>query len=282
MIDLHSHTTASDGTLSPAELVSLAQTRGIRTLSVTDHDTMAGVPAAAEAAAAAGIEFLPGVEITAVIEHRDVHLLGYFLDANPPGLAPFLEEQRDQRVDRARAMAVRLVDLGVPIDVEMIIEQARADDRAVARPLLARALVDAGHVASEREAYERWIGDGKPAYVHREGTAPAEVVRLISRSGGVSAIAHPGLLRRDDLIPSLAMAGLAAIEVYYPEHDRASQTHYAKLAAQHQLAMCGGSDFHGDDHPRAKSFGTVGVPREAFIQLLQRLLLAHSVVHGES
>ncbi len=282
MIDLHSHTTASDGTLAAPELVSLAQTRGVRTLSVTDHDTMAGVPAAAEAAAPAGIEFLPGVEITAVIERRDVHLLGYFLDASPPGLTPFLEEQREQRVDRARAIAARLLDLGVPIDVDPILERARADDRAVARPLLARALVEAGHAATERDAFERWIGDGKPAYVPREGSSPAEVVRLISRSGGVSSIAHPGLLGRDDLIPSLAKAGLGAIEVYHPEHDQSSQTHYAKLAAQHQLAMSGGSDFHGVAHPRAKSFGTVGVPREAFIQLLQRLLLAHSVVHGES
>ncbi len=109
MIDLHLHTTASDGTLDPAELVALAQARGVRTLSLTDHDTMAGVPVAAEAASAAGLEFLPGVEITAVSERRDVHLLAYFLDANPPGLAPFLEEQRDQRVDRARTMAERRV-----------------------------------------------------------------------------------------------------------------------------------------------------------------------------
>ena len=202
MIDLHLHTTASDGTLDPAELVALAQARGVRTLSLTDHDTMAGVPVAAEAASAADLEFLPGVEIAAVSERHDVHLLAYFLDANPPGLAPFLEEQRDQRVDRARTMAERLLDLGAPIDVDRIIERARADQRTVARPLLARALVDAGHVRSVQEAFDRWIGDGKPAFVPREGTSPADVVRLISRAGGISAVAHSGLLKRDDLLPS--------------------------------------------------------------------------------
>ena len=159
------------------------------------------MPVAAEAASAAGLEFLPGVEITAVSERRDVHLLAYFLDANPPGLAPFLEEQRDQRVDRARTMAERLLDLGAPIDVDRIIERARADQRTVARPLLARALVDAGHVRSVQEAFDRWIGDGKPAFVPREGTSPADVVRLISRAGGISAVAHSGLLKRDDLLP---------------------------------------------------------------------------------
>ncbi len=282
MIDLHLHTTASDGTLAPAELVSLAKARGIRTLSVTDHDTMAGVPDAAEAAAAAGIEFLPGVEITAVMERCDVHMLGYFLDANPPGLAPFLNEQRDRRVDRARTMAARLVDLGVPIDGDLIIQRARADGRTVTRPLLARALVDSKHVTSEREAFDRWIGDGGPAYVPREGVSPADVVRLISRAGGISAVAHPGLLRRDELIPSLAKAGLGALEVYHPGHNHAAKTHYAKLSTQHQLAMSGGSDFHGVKRSRAMSFGVVGLPHAPFIQLLQRLLVAHGVVHGES
>ena len=126
----------------------------------------------------------------------------------------------------------------------------------------------------------RWIGDGRPAYVPRMGSSPADVVRLISRAGGVCSIAHPGLLNRDHLVPSLAKAGLAAIEVYHPEHDRSAQQHYRQLAVQHDLAVSGGSDFHGDDHHRASSLGSVGVPHEAFIPLLQRLVVAHSVVHG--
>ena len=280
MIDLHLHTTSSDGTLTPAELVARAHRAGVRTLSVTDHDTMSGIPAAAAAAAELGMEFLPGIEITAVLDNRDVHLLGYFLDPSPVELEPFLLAQLDDRVARARTMSEKLEGLGVPIAIEPIVESAVAEGRSVARPLLASALVEAGHASSLREAFDRWIGDGGPAYVPRNGSSPADVVRLISRAGGVSAIAHPGLLNRDALIPSLAMAGLSAIEVYHPEHDSSAQTRYRQLSAQHQLATSGGSDFHGDDHHRASSLGSVGVPRQAFIPLLQRLVVAHSVVHG--
>ena len=279
MIDLHLHTTASDGTLAPAALIDRARAVGLRTLSVTDHDTMAGVPEAAEAAAAHGLEFLPGIEITAVSEQRDVHMLGYFLDPSPPGLEPFLEIQRGDRLRRAREMANLLAGLGAPIDIDGLIGQATAEGRTIARPMVARALMEAGHVTSEQEAFDRWIRNGGPAYIARQGVSPAEVVRLISRAGGVSALAHPGLLGRDELIPSLAKAGLGAIEVYHSEHDARAQAHYARLATQHELAISGGSDYHGESHHRAKSLGVVTLPREAFMQLLQRLLLAHSVVH---
>jgi predicted metal-dependent phosphoesterase TrpH len=282
LIDLHLHTTASDGMLAPAALVERAQILGIKTLSVTDHDTMAGVPEAAGSAATHGLEFLPGVEITAVHERRDVHVLAYFLDPSPPGLEPFLAAQREDRRGRARKMSALLAHLGAPIDVEGLIAAADAAGQSVARPLVARALVDAAHVADVQTAFDRWLADGKAAYVPREGASPADVVRLVSRAGGITALAHPGLLGRDELIPSLAQAGLGALEVYHSEHDTAAQSHYAKLAAQHGLAVCGGSDFHGDGHHRAKYFGQVSLPREAFMQLLQLLLQAHSVVHGES
>ena len=282
MIDLHLHTTASDGTLAPAALVERAHAIGVKTLSVTDHDTMAGVAEAAVSAATHGLEFLPGVEITAVHERRDVHLLAYFLDPSPPGLGPFLATQREDRRGRARKMAALLAELGAPIDAEGLISAADAAGQSVSRPLVARALVDAGHLADVQTAFDRWLGDGKAAYVPRQGASPAEVVRLVSRAGGVSALAHPGLLGRDELIPSLAKAGLGAIEVYHSDHDTAVQAHYAKLAAQHGLAVCGGSDYHGDAHHRAKHFGSVSLPRAAFMQLLQLLLQAHSVVHGAS
>ena len=281
MIDLHLHTTASDGTLDPAALVERAHGAGVRTLAVTDHDTMAGVTAAAEVAASLKLEFLPGIEITAVVDGRDVHVLAYFLDPTPPGLDAFLASQREDRVERARGMADRLKTLGVPIEIEPTIDHAFADGRSVGRPLLARALVQAGHARTEQDAFDRWIGDGGPAYVPRKGSTPADVVRLISRAGGISSVAHPGILGRDELIPSLAMAGLTALEVYHPGHDNAAQARYTRLAAQHELATSGGSDFHGDGHHRAKGLGSVGLPREAFMTLLQLLLLSHSVVHGD-
>ena len=282
MIDLHMHTTASDGTLDPTELVERARSVGIRTLSVTDHDTMAGVAEAAEAAAAHGMEFLPGIEITAVDNRRDVHMLAYFLDPEPPGLAPFLQDQRADRSRRAREMSTKLAGLGAPIEIDAVIDEADAAGKAVARPVVAKALVDAGHVTSVQEAFDRWLADDGAAYVARSGASPAEVVRLVARAGGVSALAHPGLLRKDDLIPSLAQAGLGAVEVFHSDHDAADEAHYTRLAEQHGLASCGGSDFHGDDHHRAKRFGKIGLPHERFMRLLQRILHAHSVVHGES
>ena len=174
-----------------------------------------------------------------------------------------------------------LRDLGAPVNVDALLEQSAADGRAVGRPLIARALVRAGHVSSEQEAFDRWLGDGRRAYVPRRGASPAG--RRVSHleGGGVSALAHPGLLDRDELIPSLAKAGLVALEVYRSEHDPSKQAHYAKLAKQYGLAACGGSDYHGEGHHRAKFFGKIGLPREEFMPMLQRLLVAHSVVHGQ-
>ena len=278
MIDLHMHTTASDGTFAPAVLVDRAYAAGIRTLSVTDHDTMAGVPEAASAAAERGMEFLPGIEITAVADGRDVHMLAYFLDPAPAGLEAFLVDQREDRVRRAREMGERLAALGVPIAIEGVIAAASTTGRAVARPIVARALVEAGHCATVQEAFDRWLADGGPAYVGRRGASPAEVVHLVARSGGLAAVAHPGLLRRDDLIPGLVMAGLGALEVFHSDHDTAAQARYQRLAAQHGLAICGGSDFHGDRHRRAKCFGRVGLPRDRYETFIARVRRAHDAV----
>ena len=278
MIDLHMHTTASDGTFAPAALVDRAYAAGIRTLSVTDHDTMAGVPEAASAAAERGMEFLPGIEITAVADGRDVHMLAYFLDPAPAGLEAFLVDQREDRVRRARAMGERLAALGAPIAIEGLIAAASTTGRAVARPSVARALVEAGHCATVQEAFDRWLADGGPAYVGRRGASPAEVVHLVARSGGLAAVAHPGLLRRDDLIPGLVTAGLGALEVFHSDHDTAAQARYQRLAAQHGLAICGGSDFHGDRHRRAKCFGRVGLPRDRYETLIARVRRAHDAV----
>jgi predicted metal-dependent phosphoesterase TrpH len=279
VVDLHLHTTASDGLLKPEEVVDRAHKAGIRNFSVTDHDTMAGVSAAAAAASKLGLYFLPGIEVTAVIDGRDVHVLGYFLDISPPNLDLFLRVQRDDRIARARAMAEKLKALGMPIPIDSIVESTRAKKQSLARPLLARALADAGYVNGLKEAFDRWIGDRGPAYVPRKGSSPEDVVRLISRAGGVSSLAHPGLLKRDDLVPSLKRAGLAALEVYHPSHHRLKQAHYRKLSNRWKLLMTGGSDFHGDDDHRASSFGSVGLPDKEFRLLVERLHAADSAVH---
>ena len=282
MIDLHLHSTASDGDLDPAALVRRVRDAGVRTLSLTDHDTMEGVPAAAAAAAELGLEFIPGVEITAVLDHRDCHILGYFLAAAPPGLTRFLDTQGTARLDRARAIAAKLATLGAPIDIETLIRQAGTVRKVVTRPLIARALVESGHARSMQEAFDRWLGDGRPAYVTRDGHSPADVVRRIAASGGVAVLAHPGLLRRDELIPGLARAGLGAIEAHHSDHGQPERKRYAALAARLGLAVSGGSDFHGDHHHRARYLGRVGPSRAELEQLLQRLQAAQRAVAGGS
>ena len=280
MIDLHTHTTASDGALSPRVLVERAHALGIRGLSVTDHDTLAGVREAFAAAAARCIPFLPGIEITAVDRGRDVHVLGYFFESEPAGLTSFLADAQQDRARRAREMSARLAAYGVPVDIEDLIAGAQAMGRSVARPAVARALLDAGHVASLQEAFDRWLGEGRPAYVPRRGASPAQVIRLVRRAGGLPVLAHPGLLGRDELIPELAAEGLGGVEAYHSDHDARAQARYLRIAARYGLVVSGGSDYHGDDHPRAGCFGRVGLPRDRFGLLLEQVQEAYTAVHG--
>lgn len=270
MIDLHLHTTASDGTCTPEELVWRAHAAGVTVMSVTDHDTTAGVKGASQAASACGLECVPGIEITAVWNGRDVHVLGYFVDPASPTLQAFLDAQRQDRIRRLRRMGARLAALGAPVDVEaVLLDVAGRPHRAVGRPRLAAALVAAGHVASPQEAFERYLGDGCPAFVPREGASPEEVIALIGRAGGIASLAHPGLLGHDELIPGLVRAGLAAIEAYYARHPPETVRWYCHLAARHGLAVSGGSDFHGDGS-RDGALGTCGLPPEAFADLCSR------------
>ncbi len=281
MIDLHLHTTASDGNLDPKALVRRAYSAGIRALSVTDHDTMTGVPVADQEAKSLGVEFVPGIEITAVFKGRDVHILGYFLHPAPHLLASFLEKQRDERLRRARKICKSLELLKIPIDIDNLITDAEKNNRVITRPVLAKALLKAGHVKSEREAFRRWIGDGCPAYVQRQGSSPEEVVKLISKAGGVSVLAHPGLLRKDQLILRLVQAGLVGLEVHHPQHNERQRVHYFELAKKNLLIASGGSDYHGDNHHNAKCLGVVGTTPKEFSLLRKRLNKIHGVVSSE-
>lgn len=269
MIDLHMHTTASDGTLSPEELVEYARHAGIRTMSVTDHDTMAGVAPATVAAQAHGITVVPGIEITSVHAGKDVHMLAYFLADSAPGLQEMLSTQRRNRIERAVEIGRRLASLGAPIEMEPLLEgAARTGGKALARPQIARALIAAGHVATVAEAFERFLSEDGPAYVPHRGASPAEVVQLIAHGGGLSSLAHPGYTKKDEVIPELVEAGLVAIEAYHSSHDSAAETHYLQLAQKHGLAVSGGSDFHGPGTRRAEFFGTTNLPAAHFETLL--------------
>jgi 3',5'-nucleoside bisphosphate phosphatase len=266
VIDLHLHTTASDGLCEPSVLVDLAWRAGIRTMSVTDHDTVAALPDVEAAAAASGISFVPGIEITAVHDGRDIHVLGYFIDRADAALEAFLEKQRADRVRRVTVMADKLATIGKPIDRQALLA-SRPRGRSLGRPMLAKALVKAGHVVDAREAFDQLIGEGRPAFVPRIGPGPADVIAVIRRAGGVASLAHPGLLRRDDLIPPMIDAGLTAVEAFHSDHDAATTEHYLVLAERHGILVSGGSDYHGERERRRAAFGTVGLPRDRFERL---------------
>ncbi|MGH9312606.1 MAG: PHP domain-containing protein [Vicinamibacterales bacterium] len=267
MIDLHLHTRASDGAHEPAELVRRIWLAGIRTFSVTDHDTVAGLAAARDAARRYGLECIAGIEMTSIAEGVDVHVLGYFIDPDSPALASVLAAQRADRVRRLRDLAARLDAVGLPIDVERIIA-ATPEGRSVGRPQIADALVRAGHVSSMRQAFDLWIGEGRPAFVPRAAPAAAEVCALIHQAGGLAAIAHPGCLGRDDLAERVAMSGADALEVHHPDHDEPSTTRYRDMAVRLGLLVTGGSDYHRDDGRHAGALGRVTLPQADFDRLL--------------
>jgi predicted metal-dependent phosphoesterase TrpH len=268
VIDLHTHTTASDGRCTPSQLVERAARAGVQVLGVTDHDTVSGCAAAAAACDAAGIEFVPGIEITAVVDDRDVHILGYFFDPSSSTLQTFLAAQRLARVNRMREMVARLADHGIPLDPEAILQPALDDpSRSVGRPWIARALVAGGHVKHIAEAFDRWLSRGRPAFVARVGPTPDQVFDRIHAAGGVASLAHPILIEHDDWIAGFAAAGMDALEAYHSDHDDAATAHYLALAAGLQLAVSGGSDYHADDAHGGKGPGSVSLPRPAFDRL---------------
>jgi hypothetical protein len=271
VIDLHLHTTASDGRSTPDALVREVAAAGVTTMAVTDHDTTAAVAAVAAAARATGIRFVPGIEITAVHARRDVHILGYFFDPDHAELVAFLAGQRDDRRRRLLDIAGRLADLGVGVDVAAVIDAESAEGKALGRPLLAAALVAAGHVANTRDAFDRYLGAGCPAFIARHGWSPDAVVALITSAGGLASLAHPGKLTQDDIIAPLVDAGLQAIEVYHSDHDGIDVHRYLDIARHHGLLVTGGSDYHGPGSGRVDGLGRTHLPEVDFDRLVARV-----------
>ena len=257
--------------LAPAALVARAQRAGISVLSVTDHDTTAALDEARAAALRANILFVNGIEITAVEAHRDVHVLGYFFDPGDRQLVEFLVGQRHDRVRRVHEIVGRLTAAGYSIDPGPIFAAAEREGRSIGRPHVADALVAAGHARDRNDAFDRLLGARGCAFVPRRGARAAEIVRVIRAAGGVASLAHPGLTRRDDLIPELARAGLSALEARHADHDAATEARYRALAADHDLVVTGGSDFHSDGDHHAGTLGTVALPPEDFAALQDRL-----------
>jgi predicted metal-dependent phosphoesterase TrpH len=267
--DFHNHSTASDGRLTPTQLVDLAASNGVRVFALTDHDSTEGI---AEARAAAkrheGFVLIPGVELSTDIESAEVHVLGYFSDealANAD-LQAELARFRAGRFERGRLMVEKLAAVGVTISWQRVLEIA--GEASVGRPHVAQALVEAGHVATVKEAFDRYIGRDGPAYVEREKMTPREAVETLRRHGAPAVLAHPSFIRGSkvpvttisDLLVELKRAGLVGMEVYYKNYEPSMVVALAELARQHGLLPLGGSDYHGIHGNDEREPGDIPLP----------------------
>jgi predicted metal-dependent phosphoesterase TrpH len=248
MLELHCHTTCSDGTLTPEALVEAAIAAGVKAMAITDHDTLAGCERAI-AAAGNQLEIVPGVELSTVHRERSLHILGYYPDHAQ--LEPLLRDRIAGRRQRAQAMADKLADLGFPITLP-----AMPGDTAPGRPHVAQALVQAGYVTHAQEAFTRWLGEGGPAYVSYDPFPATAGIQLLRECGAVPVWAHPYLFRGGTVatvLPELVAAGLMGVEVYHPNHSPSDERKLEELCDRYDLLMTGGSDYHGPSSNKNKT-----------------------------
>lgn len=275
-VDLHTHTTASDGSFTPTQLVQRGARLGLKVMAITDHDSTAGVAEAQATGAQVGVEVIPGVEINTDVPASEVHVLGYFVDPQHAELNEKLALIREGRVGRARRMAEVLTEMGAPVDFRRILQIA--GEGSVGRPHVAQALLEAGHVTSYSEAFTKYIGRNSPAYVERMKFSPAEACALIRRAWGLPVLAHPVFFDKYGMIkarfdeaglPDLLAHGLAGIEVYYSGYDAVTIEWLLALARKHGLLATGGTDFHGI-RPNEPDLGGVYVPMKVVRRLKER------------
>jgi len=242
-VDLHVHTTFSDGDMTPDEMVREAQKLGLAGIGIADHDEVAGAAVAAEEAGSSGFEVVPCVELSTSDGKTDVHVLGLMIDATNVNLRDYLKIFQETRLRRGLEMVERLRGMGIGVDPDLVLEIA--DGGSVGRPHVAEALLRGGFVETHEEAFRKYIGFESPAYVPKYQLKPHLAFELIAAAGGVGAIAHPGTLRRDDLVTEFMACGMRALEVYHPKHNERSVAHYQQLADKMGLVATGGSDTHG-------------------------------------
>jgi len=267
-IDLHAHTTASDGSLSPEDLVRHAKRQGVSALAVTDHDTVAGLSRALAEGERLGVEIIPGIEISCLYEDVELHILGYFINKEEPLLEHTLATYRASREDRNPRIVQRLRELGCELTYEEV--KAFAGAAIIGRPHIAQVLLHKGYVKSVAEAFDRFLGDGGPAYVARVLPTPAEAIGLIRQAGGVPVLAHPVYTSRlkepfDQVCATLKAFGLLGLETIYSSHTQQQTDRYRTVAREQGLLVTGGSDFHGDSKPNilaGTGYGNLAVPAD--------------------
>ena len=264
-VDLHLHTTCSDGTLSPEALAREAARRGLRVIAITDHDSVAGVAPAQVAGQALGLTVVPGIEASTELDGEEIHLLGYGFDFRSAAFLHALAGFQQARRVRNSQILERLRGLGCGVEAERV--AALSGGETVSRPHIAAAMVEAGHVASIQEAFNRFLAQGKPAYVAGAAPPPGEVMAALREAGAIVSIAHPSKLRGKDTLRKLVEAGLRGIEVYHIDQTPTDVARFSALARELGLLETGGSDSHGPDSARPVEIGAVPVPEEVWERL---------------
>ena len=267
LVDLHIHSTASDGKFSPHDIVGLAVDAGLKVMALTDHDTVNGIVPALEAAKASpDITLIPGVEISTDLADGEAHILGYFIDYNSPEFKKTLDRFRNSRLNRGKKMVDKLSSLGIFIDWKRV--QEIAGDGNIGRPHIARAMLEKGYINRFEEAF-KYIGHDGPAYVPRDKMTPEEAVELIVRAKGLPALAHPFTVKNPEaMVQSLKRHGLIGIEAYYKDNTPLQTNDTLKLAEKYELIATGGTDFHGAGENEEVALGGTEVPMEAAEKLI--------------
>ncbi|ABO50435.1 PHP C-terminal domain protein [Desulforamulus reducens MI-1] len=264
--DLHIHTTASDGSDTPSEVVHKALEIGLRAIAISDHDTMDGVLEAERAAEKFNLEVISGVEVNTFFEGKEIHILGYLIDPCNEKFVAKLKELQGDRMTRIKKMVDKLNKLNIKIELERVLELSSGG--SVGRPHIARALVERGYVLTLQEAFTNYLGVGKPAFVSREKLSPKEAIRLITRAKGVPVLAHPGLSKINTYLLDLVNEGLKGLEVWHKNHTPLMVEYYAEIAKKYNLVPTGGSDYHGSAHDTCNILGGAVAPFDS-VQLLK-------------
>jgi 3',5'-nucleoside bisphosphate phosphatase len=254
-VDLHIHTIHSDGSSTVKEVLEAASAKGLAAIAITDHDCIDAYPYAFELGAQLDIEVIPGLELSSEIEGTDLHILGYFVDIKNSTLNLRLQEMKEARYIRAQKMVENLNKQGIDLRFDTVLSIAGVG--AIGRPHIAAAMLKEELVYSFREAFEKYLGYGLPAYVEKYKMHPKEVFDLVKQAGGVPVLAHPGVTKVDERLPEFIRDGVLGLEAYHTEHSSSSQQNYIKIARKNGLAVTGGSDFHNDNHNKSE----IGVPR---------------------
>ena len=277
-VDLHSHTTASDGRLSPSELIHLFGKRGLKTVAITDHDTTNGLGEALKVKRAyPDMTLIPGVELSADSKDTEMHLLGYFLNYENDSFQKTLSKFREGRIGRAITMVKKLSELGVKLKWERVLEFA--GDGAVGRPHIARAMIEMGYVASMSEAFDKYLGRGAPVYAERDKFSPLDAIGLIHSVNGLAVLAHPSWVDNlESQLPSLVEAGLAGMEVHYSSYSSGLIMELESLANKFSLVPCGGSDYHANNDPGEALPGDQGPPQES-VDRLREIAMERISIH---